>query len=86
MNEFKEVSETLKTKLSESTLGKQLSGIKIFDLGDEMDRPLQEAPQEDAEVESPENNRSEADTPESDAQTDNAEKKTRELTEEERQE
>ena len=75
MNEFKEVSETLKTKLSESTLGKQLSGIKIFDLGDEMDRPLQEAPQEDAEVESPENNRSEADTPESDAQTDNAEKK-----------
>ena len=86
MNEFKEVSETLKTKLSESTLGKQLSGIKIFDLGDEMDRPLQEAPQEDAEVESPENNRSEADTPESDAQTDNAEKKARELTEEERQE
>lgn len=47
---------------------------------------MQEAPQEDAEVESPENNRSEADTPESDAQTDNAEKKTRELTEEERQE
>ena len=32
MNEFKEVSETLKTKLSESTLGKQLSGIKILTL------------------------------------------------------
>lgn len=40
MNDFKDTADSLKNRLAESTLGKQLSGIKIFDLDNDIDCPL----------------------------------------------
>ena len=91
MNDFKDIAESLSKRFADSPLGKQLEGIKIFDIDDEVSKPL-DGNTEVSNVASSKANRSEVDNSDcstSDASTestDNTEKETRDLTEEEKQE
>jgi len=42
IGDFKDVAETIKARFAESPLGKQLSDVEVFDIGDEVDLPIEE--------------------------------------------
>lgn len=81
---FTDIAETVKKRFAESPLGKQLEDIKIFDIEDKADLPLAKSTLQ--KNENSELNKNDCSSDKRTESTENAEKNTRELTEEEKQE